>query len=465
MEANEWVARFSPKPDSHNFLAAPEIEEQQSPDEVQTYQVAGQVVEAWFNGADTAEITAFDLYESVIKGLKAKILSATFLSDTYKKRVEVYKESYENLSIELDAARQSLDVLSADIMPVTQRPLFVPQDLRDLKREYESARRTIADLESQLSNVVTERQNLELKLIAEGRAISSLKSELVDAKAKAVTELLSVQVSAAKELDTLKTIHDNQLATVNGHHKDAIKSANQEALSLSGKLKKAERELEVSTADLKKLKAIVSSNKSDKEKTLEVMRKSVGTLNAMENELCVLRKDRRYLTMMVDCLIHEDIFTADEGSVSIFSYLTLNVSSVEDDFVVDEAFPIALWMGRNGFSCVLGVSAINANGDRDLVMPSSPKVSKRALAEVCPPAKHHAEIVRRISAFDAKACDAALVRSRHIVSELAIRGEFEENAKLTNKDLIATSRKYVEGRNASVLSNKTKASNKRKKRG
>jgi hypothetical protein len=309
------------------------------------------------------------------------------------------------------------------------------------------------------------RQNLELKLIAEGRAISSLKSELVDAKAKAVTELLSVQVSAAKELDTLRAIHDNQLATVNGHHKDAIKSANQEALSLSGKLKKAERELEVSTADLKKLKAIVSSNKSDKEKTLEVMRKSVGTLNAMENELCVLRKDRRYLTMMVDCLIHEDIFTAYEGSVSIFSYLTLNVSSVEDDFVVDEAFPIALWMGRNGFSCVLGVSAINASGDRDLVMPSSPKVSKRALAEVCPPAKYYAEIVRRISAFDARACDAALVRSRHIVSELAIRGEFEENAKLTNKDLIATSRKYVEGRNSSVLINKTKASSKRKKRG
>jgi hypothetical protein len=199
--------------------------------------------------------------------------------------------------------------------------------------------------------------------------------------------------------------------------------------------------VEVLAAELAKFKSKVRDQKAGSVSALETLKTAKRIRDEITDELSDVRNDRRYLTMLVDSIIHDDFFTCDEGSASLFSFSTYNVSSTEDGFAIDENFPIALWLNKNGFACILGVSAdVDENGERSLVMPDSPSLSRKRIAYLCPPKKYHNEIAEKLMQYDVKACNEALARSRLILSTLAIKGEYEENGKLTNKELIAVSR-------------------------
>lgn len=410
------------------------------------------ILERHLDGGHTADVSPFDLYDSIIQSLRSENSRNVFLADTYKRASERLLSKIEGLETSLrDAIKSRDEVANSLINGITADVIAQPcNKCAGLELEIEEAKESYAKLENQLQLAVSESNTIQLNLNSalESLAASQLAIEARDLK-----------------LSNLEQLASNKLATVEGNHKDTVKGLQSTLNSLKTANEKLARELEVSNNDFARMKGSISKRKTETEamaKILESMRSRGAELT---QELATVRTDRRYLGMMIDAIIHENFFNCPEGGASIFSLQTLNVSSPEDEFVIDENYPIGLWLGSNGFSCIMGVSVdCNEKGERSLVMPASAKISKRAMTDICPPAKHHGKIVEGLMQFDVKACNAALDNTRTLVSQFAIRTEFEENAMLTNKNLIATSSRPVAGGRTVVPTQKTHSAKRAKKR-
>lgn len=399
-------------------------------------EVSATIIEAIFQGCDSAEIDAFDLYDAIIRDNKSKIASLTFVNDTYKNRAASHASAIQELEGKLLEATLSRDALAAELTntaPVVNAVAMA---------EHQNACLALEGANSQLTNEVAD---LKQKLVA--------LNELAEREREAFE-------SAKAEILNASSLLENKLAAAEGRCKE-IKKASDNSLRLqTQKNEKLARELEVSNAELVKLRQRGAESHKANLLTIEAMKRAKSIRDELTDELATLRTERRYLTMMMDCLFHENFFESEDGYASVLTFNTHKISSPDEQFVIDEAFAVGLWINKNGFSCVLGVSVADEEGKRSLVMPRNEKISKRAETAICPPSRDRDAILEGLMKFDAAACSASVARSRDVVGRLAIYGEHQENVLLENKNLIATTRNKAGG--ASVVPKKTGHSAKRK---
>jgi hypothetical protein len=416
--ADIWKNSSSKIAHDNSAITGVDGQEQAIESSVFSVEVSREVIEPFLNDRDIASVDAFDLYDAMLNDLKTKLGSSQSISAIYKERSEALVGLLAKSEAELKQAKLTKDAL---IQEFSNAPVGVVVDSSQvdaLKLICEEKTALVANLEEEKALLVATVQEA---------------LERCNESEKALTLLEGMTTNSGQ-------LNRNLMAAAEGRLIDAKKTSAAEQLKLSNTIAKRDREIEVIGKDLAKFKATVSENKKGSISVLETLQNAKRIRDELTDALAEARNDRRYLTMLVDSITHQQIFTCPEGSATLFSFQTHNVSAVDDKCAIDESFPLALWLGTNGFACVLGVSVERENGERELVMPDSALLSRKAVVLLSPPKKYHAELADKLMEFDVQACNEAMTRNRLTISQLAINAEFEENAKLANKDLIAYSR-------------------------
>lgn len=421
--------------------------------------VTTSVIEAFFEGGDSAEVNALDLYEVIFKDQKAKIESLTTLNSAYKTRASNHALACADYEARIAALTSARDELA---LALGEQGL-----VGDTGAGSAELRQLLADEMTKSKNLALALEQAEQESSAKIAALVDQNTTYRDEASALLNDLDALKGDKAELQSKLEyaqgecKILENKLLTAEGHAKEAAKASDKVAKDLQAKIDRITRSLEVANADVAKEKDRRAEMYKGNLAAIDAMKKSKQTMVDMEAEIAELRMVRRYLVMMMDCALHDHFFESDNGYASVLTYNTHKISSPEDKFVIDEAFPVGFWVNKNGFACILGVSTPDENGERSLVMPANEKISKRATDAICPPKSEQNAILDSLMQYDAAACQESFKRSRDKISQLAIYGEHEENLLQENKNLIAITKRAVAG-GRTVVPNRTGHSSKRK---
>lgn len=421
-------------------------------------EITATVIEAFLEVEDSDEVSALDLYEVMIRDLQNKIESLSVINQTYKTNASHFalaRANYESQIASLTSARDQLaNELaeqglsgSSDASLAEVRQLFANEvtKTRDLESALLVANGSIAELVEQKEGLKGDIQSL-------AEDMDAIKGECSDLRSKLEYEQGECQVLR------------NRILTIEANARESAKAKDKAIKTLESKVESLTRSLDVANKEVSKEKERRAEMHKGNVAAIEAMRTAKKNLMDMEAEVAELRMVRRYLVMMMDCALHENFFESESGYCNVLTYNTHKISSPEDNFVIDEEFPVGFWINKNGFACILGVSTVNENGERSLVMPANDKVSKRAQDAICPPKADQTEILAQLMKYNAPACQESFKRSRDKISQLAIYAEHQENLTLENKNLIAITKRAVAGGRTSVPNGKTHSAKRAPKR-
>ncbi|GAB1077500.1 MAG: hypothetical protein SAqTSB_36370 [Shewanella algae] len=378
------------------------------------------------NGKESAEITYTDLLEADRDSIRRRLSSAEFQMSLMRSSEVRLKEKVLKLNSEISEYRLDLEeanernaILTSELEALsTSSPsidgLISIDELTQLKREYEKLN---ADLSGKVRLLENEKSELTQTLNEQRANVDALRETVSELESKLEIDANKLLASEGR-ISELKTAHAREL-----------REAHKGQESLRARLDSKE-------AENKRLEAKNAENKRRLLDAKNTMLKANQHLTDFGVELDKTRTERRYLGFMLQAMIHEDFFECDAGGASVFSFQT-DITSTEGEFEIDPRYPIALWLGKNGFAVVMGIGR-----DGNLIMPTIPGISDELLEELCPPRAVHGELAEKLKEFDVEACNRAMANTRHRLSQMSVDLAHNENLIQSNKNLIAISSKH-----------------------
>lgn len=390
-------------------------------------------------------LSPLDLYEIILKDLKARAATSDFLADTYRRKCA-------SLQTEKALAEESLS--SATMMLEKLQAEFQQASIGDPKQ--------VAILTRQLNEELLTKQQQQQRILGLESELTQLQASyaMVEKDHKALQEkLAALEASYASD----KALYENRLLVADGKLTDfqntSVKTMERELAAVKKKLETSERAVEVLNRDNKKLIQARKEGNQQKLDSLQALRTAKSKLDAMSAELAKTRIDNFYLEALHDCYLNTDLLKYPDGSVCLYSLQTNEIES--DEYPIDPAYPIGMWLGKNGFSCVLAVSQYeDQDGNRDLIMPMIKDIPEDILHSLTPRREYHQEIINRLMQYSVVVCNARLAQLREELAPIAKQMNHFNNQKIANKDLIAVSRDYFAGK-TTVVPKRTTASKKR----
>lgn len=420
--------------------------------------VTATVIEAFLEVEDSDEVSALDLYEVIIRDQQNKLESLSVINQTYATKANQFALARADYESKIAALTSSRDQLANEL---------AEQGVSG------ASSASLDEVRRLLANEVTKTNELKAALLVADNSIAELvgQNDALKADIQAFAEDVDAIKGERSELLT-KLEHEqgesqvlrNRILTIEANARETAKASDRTIRALEAKVASLTRSLDVANKEVGKEKERRAEMHKGNVAAIEAMRTAKKNLMEMEAEVAELRMVRRYLVMMMDCALHENFFESESGYCNVLTYNTHKISSPEDNFVIDEEFPVGFWINKNGFACILGVSTADENGERSLVMPANDKVSKRAQDAICPSKADQTEILNSLMKFNAPACQESFQRSRDKISQLAIYAEHQENLTLENKNLIAITKRAVAGGRTSVPNAKTHSAKRAPKR-
>lgn len=401
------------------------------------------------NGKESAEVTLIDLLQADSAALRRRLSAAEFqmslmrgTESRLKDRITKLHSELSEYRVELGSAKGLCELLASELEAQSEQSPSVEglvsiDELTIVKRDYEGLLSGLRDTVSQIEN---EKASLTKQLDEQLDTSQSLQERVFDLESQLQTSL-NKQLAEEGRLSDLKLAHSREL-----------REAQKERDSLHSKL-------ESSNAENRRLEAKNSENKRRLLDAKNTLVKANQLRIDLTEALDKTRTERRYLGLMLESMIHEDFFKCDAGGASVFSFQT-DITSTDGEFEIDPRYPIALWLGSNGFAVVMGISREDGN----LIMPTIPGISDELLEQLCPPKSVQSELADKLKEFDVEACNTAMANTRHMISQMAVDLAHKENLLQSNKNLVAISCKHRAMARASASSQHGGKSNRKKRK-
>lgn len=438
------------------------------------------VVERFLNGAQSVEVNAFDLYDAIIKDQKRQLANKEFVTSIYQKKSESLSQQIVALNVQLAELTESnqstvsalhecqsdnselqsrIDFLTEEFtrfpqqVAVSVEDKALKQSVYQLKQERESLLEEISTLKEQ--NTFIEAQSLSM-ISSYDKMIVRMNEEITNTKALYENKLKALESQLTEKYTT-------ELNILKNDHKVVIADKSKEFKKIETELDKKSRALAVTETYFKQAKKRNIENREFMENSLKSMNMARNQIRDMEHEIAELRTDRRYLTVMMDAITHQDVFTCDDGVVSLFSTQTQEIKASQGTFEINTQHPIGLWLGKNGYACVLAVAKEpDQDGNPLIAMPAYEETDDDVeyLKFAQPPEEHFEAIAKILMQYDVDKITDSFQRSRQVCSQLAKDWNFLENRLQENPNLVA---KYkIAAGGETVTRRKTQASKKRK---
>lgn len=390
---------------------------------------------------NTVDITPYDLFQADIKSLRSKCAILEFQKDMSERQASslARKQSEAILSAKHNAdeiahLNQQILFLKTEISSCNSdgSDLVIKEMTRQITEHQEDLKIAVADTAKYRNELAESTSKINLL----GNELASLRGQLESFRSK--NEKMELELLAVN--DQL-SIAKNSIKAAGGHTRDH----EAQLTALQKKLDKAKRENEVIKDDFANYKRKACEFNKKTSSDLGTARSSVlqlsKTVQDQEQELAHVRKDRRYLTQMVDALNYESIYTCEHGQLSILCFIAeFKVNSPNDSFKADEDCPLGIWVGANGLCCVVGVSKPHEDGSRDLILPIIYGAPTDVMEQCWPPKDVHDVLVTKLMQIDVKGHEQTFNDMRLTLSRFATSTEDAENAIQLNKNLIAVSK-------------------------